>query len=63
MNQQIKTWGDDESYGSRVKVDGRSRSDINALGLLEKRPFAKTTDIRWECCENVRALRTLPNNY
>ena len=36
LNEQIKTWRDNESYGSRVKVDGRSRSDVKALETLEK---------------------------
>ena len=36
LNEQIKTWWDNESYGSRVKVDGRSRSDVKALETLEK---------------------------
>ena len=28
FNEQIKSWWDNESYGSPVKADGRSRSDI-----------------------------------
>ena len=35
LNEQIKTWWDNESYGSRVKVDGRSRSDVKSLETLE----------------------------
>ena len=36
MNEHIKTWRDNENYGSRVKVDGRSRSDVKAPETLEK---------------------------
>ena len=62
LNEQIKTWWDNESYGSRVNVDGRCRSDVEALETLEK-----TTH-----CENYRytvgMLRSsprssLPNHY
>ena len=62
LNEQIKTWWDSESYGSRVKTDGGSRSDVKALGTLEK-----TTH-----CENDRYTvgisknsprSSLPNNY
>ena len=36
MNKQIKSRMDNESYGSRVKVDERSRADVKALQTLEK---------------------------
>ena len=36
LNEKIKTWWDNESYGSRVNVDGRSRSDVKALETLKK---------------------------
>ena len=62
LNEQIKTWWDNESYGSRVNVDGRSRSGVKALESLEK-----TTH-----CENDRYTVgmlwnsprfSFPNNY
>ena len=36
FNEQLKTWWDNESYGSRVNVDRRSRSDVKAFESLEK---------------------------
>ena len=36
FNEQIKTWWNNESCGSRVKMDGRSRSDVKALETFKK---------------------------
>ena len=62
LNEQIKSWWDNESYGSRVKVDGRSRSDIRALETLEKTTVCEegryTVGMLWSCPRS-----TLPNNY
>ena len=62
MNEQIKTRWDNESYGSRVKVDGRSRSDVKALETLEKTTVRElnryTVGMLWGCPRS-----TLPNNY
>ena len=59
-NERIKTWWNNESYSSRVKVDGRSRSfnilNVRAVQTLEKKHFAKTTDRQWKCCWIVRAV-------
>ena len=52
MNEQIKKLRDNESYGSRVKVDGRSRTDVKALATLEK-----TTHCEQVHCGNVVELR------
>ena len=54
-------WGN-ESYGSRVKVDGRSRSDVKALETLEKTTVCEDNRYTVEMlCDCLRS--TLPNNY
>ena len=62
MTGQIKTWWDNECYGSRVKVDGRSRSDVKALEPLAKTTVCEdnryTIGMLWGC-----PRFTLPNNY
>ena len=62
MNEQIKTWWDNERYGSRVKVDERFRSDVKALEILEKTKVCEdnrhTVGMLWSCPRS-----TLPNNY
>ena len=62
MNKHIKTWWDNECYGSRVKVDGRSRSDVKALETLEKTTVREdnrcTMGMLWSCPRS-----TLPINF
>ena len=62
MNEQIKTWWDNECYGSRVKVDRRSRSDFKAMETSEKTTVCEdnryTVGMLWSCPRS-----TLPNNY
>ena len=62
LNEQIKTWWDNESYGSRVKVDRRSRSDVKALETLEKTTHCEndryTVGMLWNSPRS-----SLPNNY
>ena len=50
LNEQIKTWWVNESYGSRVKVNGRSRSDVKALETLEKTTRCENDRYTVECC-------------
>ena len=62
LNEQIKTCWDNESYGSRVKVDGRSRSDVKALETLETTTHCEndwyTKGMLW-----ISPRSSLPNNY
>ena len=62
LNEQIKTWWDNENYGSRVKADGRSRSDVKALETLEKTTRCEndryTVGMLWNSPRS-----SLPNNY
>ena len=62
LNEQIKTWWDNESYGSRVKVDGRSRSDVKALETLEKTTHCENDRYTVGMLWNSPRSR-LPNNY
>ena len=51
LNEQIRTWWDNESYGSRVKVDGRSTSNVKELETLELWKIKRTvkmTGTPWE---------------
>ena len=62
LNEQIKTWWDNESYGSRVKVDGRSRSDVKALETLKKTTHCENDRYTVGMLWNSPRSR-LPNNY
>ena len=62
LNEQTKTWWDNESYGSRVKVDGRSRSDVKALKTLEKTTHCENDRYNVGMLWNSPRSR-LPNNY
>ena len=61
-NEQIKTWWDNESYGSRVRVVGRCRSDVKAFETLEKTTVCEVNRYTIGMLWNFPRC-TMPNNY
>ena len=51
LNEQIKTWWDNENYGSRVNVDGDPDQMLKHLKLWKRHRTVKMTGTPWECGE------------